>query len=859
MTRESGLTNRLLYDVAPMTDDELRNPFDPTTPCRALRELAGRERETAWFQGALQALKAASPEHALVLGPPQRGKTSLLNAFAELASGDFLVVRVAVNDTVLHEPQRFFLTLLHGAVAALETRMSRQRPRALTATSRPHEPKRFHLQEVDYLDPALLDRDFRSVAQQAARLDLKGVVALCDQADLIREDDALLQALSGAIESLDSWMFVLAGLPRLGDEIRQTYRPLSDRLNYVRLPRLTGLSDVREAISSRIPETTRSTYQSRLSGEAIRDISFATRGEPYRLTLLAGIMWDIASAPGKSEFELSYVALRIFTDVLISQHHPDELPEALLEVKTMMEPLESLPDADLKTLGPLVALQGMTSRECALARLCKDGVTEEVASASLELESSIEDQIRKLESAEVVESEGDRFRIKGGALGRTLLRYRIKDATDELPPFEIPNYGALSAVEFYRRMSADLGLIGEEGMLEPGPVPLAIFTFSDAKVEEAGQVAASMLHDIVQDDPLFIDKSRVDVWAPALTPPSDRDAIAVVGWVMCVMADETSDLELTRLELIGLHWHNPEETADDLRARVLGWLGERELVLREYRLVVKSSLVGVADSQLADAAVAISAPFSSPERSIEFWQRDELTKGLDYLTRVRAALEASIAAGDAATAENLGDCLQRIGFFAACLGEDGAAEEALKGSQALAMAPVQYLNAYNLAFVRALRSQWAAASGLAMQARELIPEGEGGAYMLVFTSRSHGLELRSPTLSTISCSSTTDVKALVEAHVVAYNAHAGLYSPEEFTAAMNELLLGCAAVSEAVRSRIQLLLGWTAAVALADAGLATRTIELAQRELDASSSDGQKSNAELAEAMLNGLEGIAPA
>src|SRR5262249_50723696 len=122
----------------------------------------------------------------------------------------------------------------------------------------------------------------------------------------------------------------------------------------------------------------------------------------------------------------------------------------------------SLPDEELRTLAPLVALQGMTSRECALALLCRDGATEDVDAASSELESSIEDQIRKLEAAEVVESEGDRFRIRGGALGRTLLRYRIKAATDDVPPFEIPNYGALAAVEFYRRMSEDLGLVGQE-------------------------------------------------------------------------------------------------------------------------------------------------------------------------------------------------------------------------------------------------------------------------------------------------------------------------------------------------------------------------------------------------------------
>src|SRR5438067_1700839 len=102
--------------------DRTMNPFDFRSPTRSPADLVGREVQMRWLVRSLESLEQRQPRHALVVGPPGYGKTSLLNAYADEAEkAGFLPVRFRLNDSVVSSGEASFEALLTAAMLALES------------------------------------------------------------------------------------------------------------------------------------------------------------------------------------------------------------------------------------------------------------------------------------------------------------------------------------------------------------------------------------------------------------------------------------------------------------------------------------------------------------------------------------------------------------------------------------------------------------------------------------------------------------------------------------------------------------------------------------------------------------------
>ena len=201
-----------------MEQDSRTNPFDFHLPVRTAAELVGRRREVRWLAEAIAGAEAGRPVHALVIGARGGGKTSLLNAFAaEARRTGALPISVRLNDSVVTSPEPFFDAILTATMIALAKSkiLEADDERFLTwrqQVGRVDHASPFLLSYAQpYCDTAALVSDLTSLRDLASLNDRGSMLLLVDDADLLRDDQVIYQALEALLDQLDGWTLVLSG------------------------------------------------------------------------------------------------------------------------------------------------------------------------------------------------------------------------------------------------------------------------------------------------------------------------------------------------------------------------------------------------------------------------------------------------------------------------------------------------------------------------------------------------------------------------------------------------------------------------------------------------------------------------
>jgi hypothetical protein len=272
-----------------------------------------------------------------------------------------------------------------------------------------------------FVNPALVLEDTRRVSELARAASMKGVVVLIDQAELFEDARVVFQTLQALMESQRYWTFVIAGVPDVKNEIQESHRSLLDKLEILTLEPLVTMGQLRTLLT--LPLSTDTERRAYLPAAAVRDVGYATDGQPRLVKLIGSLAWDVFNeADPDARLEITTEVLDRFIQARSEEFDDESLPEALSDISEFADAAKELTDAELRLTDPLVAMEDFTLQECALALLAMGGETGDVTVEAAQLESKFDDFVEKLGQDGLLERQGDRFQIRCGGLGRAYLR-----------------------------------------------------------------------------------------------------------------------------------------------------------------------------------------------------------------------------------------------------------------------------------------------------------------------------------------------------------------------------------------------------------------------------------------------------
>jgi AAA ATPase-like protein len=269
--------------------------------------LAGRERETAIFEGRIERTRHGQPEHTALLGDWAIGKTTLLMHWRRLqqASDDAVVLTMAYPQTV----EQFLAELAIAIDAGLATDWSGQLDLEVgldvgVADARLRRPARPRDHELRGSLRRLVDR---------RRSDDRTAIVVIDDIDLVTApSNVLLQLRAAALELYArdvALALVVAASPSLFAEVRSAHEPLIRFFEPLTLGPLDSIAAAR-AINEPLAKT-----RTRFDAEVVAELVELSAGRPYYLQKLGYYAFDAATGGRVSMAEFSVAFEHAFASV----------------------------------------------------------------------------------------------------------------------------------------------------------------------------------------------------------------------------------------------------------------------------------------------------------------------------------------------------------------------------------------------------------------------------------------------------------------------------------------------------------------------------------------------------------------
>jgi hypothetical protein len=749
----------------------------------------------------------------------------MLNAGARAArEANCLPVRLDVSPILFDSAIGFFRALLDAAVVALasegEVRDSSDRYVALSsgedASSSELAGTSFYLAHTTDLSPALVEADLMRVTLAAKQCGLNGVVYLVDNGNYLFDDaeHAVLEILNGLLALPHPWVFVVGGNDDTPALVREHSYSMCQRFRAVGLPGLFNVADVRDIVAAPSEKDT----QSGVDDGTAFDLMLIARGEPYWVKFAAHYMWE------HSDSDLTPELIRTIAE---GRRDSARDPEKLEESLGLMDSIDVMEDDLVAEASGLAPFEAMTLSEYVLAQRAKDLADgKDVSENSDDDIADAERAIGELVDRGLLKVTDDRFEVAGGFLAKAYLRYEAARRSGSKPIAALghSSYGTAAAPAWLERLAGDIG----------GPSGERIATYLSAG-ESSDDVVGPLvsLHEAVESgDPVgiatagFIPSSYGLQTAEAKTRRSA--ALAYVGIVFEVGVDNEISFVLQRVACGWIRWADSEPDDVGCVDEIDEWLSRHRDELAGYRLRVERVVAGTVPVGLADQAVALMAPGAVADVTLDLYKDNRLSDALEYLQAVVPGLEKGLTADGPWRYERpLSDAYVRLGFIAAALGRDIDAWAALSRCDELVAGRPdgvggvsdQILRHYNMAYVRGLRGEFAAAADLARKAASLNEAAPVPMYLLLYLPTIAGWSEPDRLWNVVSLESS-DVAGVLEAQVLCYDALAGRFSAAEFNGALAEVSpTACAGFR---------LLGWVWLSRFGDAGRAVAAFEAAE-------------------------------
>jgi hypothetical protein len=697
------------------------NPFNDSAPLHGQSQLPGRDAELAVLREAFESLDDEQPaRHTCFIGPARIGKTSLLLA-AETMARDYSVlpVLVPVTDALMaHDGQ-----VLGAALSRAEYHLGMADPGEGGSDNavRPGRPP-------DYI----LDKLADTVELASRRGYTGGIVVLLDQLELVGEDDRALQELCVVLEHQPRWLFVCGAEPSFVRSASTAYPAILRNLRRRRLGRFDHVTDVYQLLTLSQPPSGLPEYV--LQFEDLIGFAMAGAMRPFDTTVLAQTAWpDIG---GDKRLKLTPRSLRA---ALRRLRELDDTADSTLhdQVAQQVQILTDLSSDDLERAVFAVNYENMVTSEAAVARVCATiGFHEKLADAAADMRDRVDADITRLCELGLATRTEDVFSSALRPFAEAFLRALAQQDGSEQVHVGPRRYGSVVAEAFLKHL-----VEMHAGLLSPAPIVL--------DVQDSGADAGALQPlspAVEQRNPVQLAAELPFGPVAATDPPGEliRAPVFAITLRFRVFSTEELALQMGELSIRAVLWAHPEPEPVVTRFEAL--LAEHAGELAAVRLELFDHEVVYIDAALAEELLSLMSPGAVSAQSHRYYRGDDVRGGRDYLARVITPLRTIAQGGTVFWARNaLMEAQNNLGFFSCLLDDADAA------GNVLSEIPGDYyarrLTEYNLAFVRALRSEYAAAAR-AIEAILASDLDRGRAVMLLFPPSMDGWRPNSVTWRT---------------------------------------------------------------------------------------------------------------
>jgi hypothetical protein len=425
-----------------MSEIPADSPYPLGTLVRDPRLLQNRNAEIAQALDALAPLEG-DRQHAVVIGEPHSGRSSVLAEVSRRAEGERnrLVVALTKPEGLPPDRPAFIRHLLIAIVEAIAAATDSEAPWYAAWRQRVYLRDTGPVAHQDLLsaalflagdpcceiDRAVLERDLVALAGVAREGGFDGIVITIDDASPLTEDIGLVEALVDSFDLIGNYVLLIAGLPSTATHFTQAASPCLQRFRPVWLIPFFGPRRIVSALRAPLVGADNELLRAE-DADHLRDITQLTAGNPYELMVVAHHLWMSCKLGEQDHFVLTPRVLdRIIPHISMLTANGDALRDGA-------EAIDLLPEERIGEAVELASLSRLSVREIAVTRLLgaeKPGARPEkpIEVAEVDAEADrVRSALEDLEGAGVVQlhTDGQRFNVVGGRAASVLLKYKAR-------------------------------------------------------------------------------------------------------------------------------------------------------------------------------------------------------------------------------------------------------------------------------------------------------------------------------------------------------------------------------------------------------------------------------------------------
>ncbi|WP_336328309.1 tetratricopeptide repeat protein [Halovenus sp. HT40] len=280
------------------------NPYNFLNPVSDEQRFADRQEELQEIERYLAQAEAGNYYHIGITGNRAAGKSSLLNRVEELADeNDHLAVKISLDSQIVQDQLKFFKEVLDSIMAEgtnkgvigdslldsfrnkvesldpdIEVSLGYSSTYIRAMQSQDPEPD---------IPQRVLSDDLEDLYEKVAEGGKKSIVLLLDEADLLAENDAILQKLRNIFSDIEGYNLVLSGTEELFERTDEVFSPMSRLFKRISLGPFESQDKTKECIVKPLSEE----EEEDLDEQCIGEIHSITGGSPYEINLVAHHMY----------------------------------------------------------------------------------------------------------------------------------------------------------------------------------------------------------------------------------------------------------------------------------------------------------------------------------------------------------------------------------------------------------------------------------------------------------------------------------------------------------------------------------------------------------------------------------------
>lgn len=668
------------------------NPYDFRSAVRHRALLAGRNDELAKIDGFLREAASGRPAHISLFGGEGIGKSSLLNAAADLASArGFLAVRLALTESIVQTELDFYKAVYESALQALldEGRLAEDDPTmrawvVQTCTGDlPQGTEREPLElalliaaRIRGLMPsavptALVKRDLGRMLS-LGKEKLHGLVLCLDSAELLSDNRDLGPSLLQLADATALLTIVTAA--EHGGSLQST---APRAWAQIEIGPFATFGDVLDAIARPLHHAHDVLGTDPLFAAAVVDIAMLTTRTPYEINLVCHFIWDAIQQGEQENFELSPTVIQ----QVASELEQKGRHQASLEIQTFSR----LPPNIYELLVDFAPYEALTVRQLALMRL----MFEDYGATRLDAaEATVRESLKQLEDQGVVRIERDRFEVKGGRDARLYLKYAAHRHTGQKLRYDDRYPDAVT-----EQVATHVGRAFAEESYEAARI------FHRGRPQElGGRVVGKWLDSMGEAAAtrnIVALSNEIGAW---LSP----EEVLRHGDLNFVLTGLQLQVDLHNIEHIQLVANTQHRSLEDIRAVVRQWVADHEELLRKYDARVEKWRCETIPADVLRVAVAYEHVFYACNTSYSIYRRGALEAADSLLASALQTSNKLVGSepADPLLREQIASAMLRRGFMAATRSEWEVALQHLNQSRTMRSAE-DWVLTYDSAYVHA--------------------------------------------------------------------------------------------------------------------------------------------------------------